>query len=295
MTSIARRVSSATTRSRALAVLGAAILVAAAGMTTPAVSASETAASRPTVVLVHGAFAESSSSNPVTTRLLASGYPVIAVANPLRSVKGDTRYLVDSLDSIGGLVIVVGPSDGGNAISDIPTASTHVRALVFVPGVAPDVGETAATPVGKFPGSMLGPTLAPPVMRADGNKDLDIRQDQDLARFAADVPSADAKLMATTQRPVTEAAPNEPGGPPAWKTTPSWFRCGSVDKNIPPAVHAYMAKRAGTREACAVTGASYAVMIRHPDALVKLVDDVARFVGDNATARRRVSSSDRLA
>jgi pimeloyl-ACP methyl ester carboxylesterase len=230
---------------------------------------------KPTVVLVHGAFAESSSWNPVTTRLLAKGYPVVAIAIPLRGVKSDAAYLANLLGSIDGRVVLVGHSYGGNVISNIPTAKTNVRALVFVSGVAPDVGESAASLSGKFPGSTLGPTLAPPVTLADGSKDLYIQQDKYPAQFAADVPLRDAKLMATTQRPITEAALNEGGGAPAWKALPSWFLYGSSDKNIPPAVHAFMAKRAGSRNTVEVEGASHVVMITHPDTLVQLIDAAA--------------------
>ena len=280
MTSIAKRISSAIAGSPALAALGTATLAVALAAPTPVVFAREAPMSNPTVVLVHGAFAESASWNSVMTKLLAKGYPVIAVANPLRGVKSDTRYLVDVLDSIAGPVILVGHSYGGNVISNIPVASTNVRALVFVSGVAPDIGESAATLAGKFPGSTLGPTLATPVMLADGNKDLYIRQDKYPAQFAADVSAEDAKLMAAAQRPITEAALNEAGGPPAWKSIPSWFLYGSADKNIPPAVHAYMAKRAGAKNTVEVTGASHVVMITHPDVLVRLIDEAARSIGE---------------
>lgn len=277
MTSIAERFSSAVAGSAALAALS---VTAALTVPTAPLFAAEAAIGKPTVVLVHGAFAGSSSWNNVTTRLLARGYPVIAVANPLRGVKSDATYLVDVLGSISGPVILVGHSYGGNVISNIPTANTNVRALVFVSGVAPDVGESAAMLAGKFPGSTLGPTIAPPVVLADGNKDLYIRQDKYHAQFAADVSAEDAKLMAATQRPITEAALNEAGGPPAWNTIPSWFLYGSADKNIPPAVHAYMAKRAGAKNTVEVMGASHVVMITHPDALVKLMDEAARSIGE---------------
>jgi pimeloyl-ACP methyl ester carboxylesterase len=153
-----------------------------------------------------------------------------------------------------------------------------VKALVFVAGVAPDVGESAAMLADKFPGSTLGPTLAPPVPLPDGNKDLYIRQGKFHAQFAADLPVAEARLMAATQRPITEAALNEASGAPAWKTIPSWFLYGSLDRNIPSAVHAYMAQRAGSRRTVEVNGASHVVMMSHPDALVKLIEEAANEV-----------------
>jgi pimeloyl-ACP methyl ester carboxylesterase len=239
----------------------------------PILQAQESVMSKPTVVLVHGAFAESSSWNRVTTKLLAKGYPVVAIANPLRSVKGDASYLASLLDSIPGPVILVGHSYGGTVITVAATGKKNVKALVYVSGLAPDVGETASGLVGKFPGSTLGPTLAPPVILADGSKDLYILQDKFHAQFAADLPASEAKLMATTQRPIPEAAFNEAAGEPAWKTIPSWFLYGSLDKNVPPAVHAFMAKRAGAKEIVEIQGSSHVVMMSHPDALVKLIDD----------------------
>lgn len=277
MKTITERISAALTSSPfATAVVAVSLAAATAVVPDAAIAATkQTEGSKPTVLLVHGAFAESSSWNSVTVRLLAKGYPVIAVANPLRSVKGDAAYVANLIDSIAGPVILVGHSYGGNVITDAATGKSNVKALVYVSGVIPDVGESAATLSGKFPGSTLGPTLAPPVILADGSKDLYIQQDKYHAQFAADVSAADAKLMATTQRPITEAALNEPAASAAWKTIPSWTLYGSLDKNIPPAVHAFMAKRANARKAVEVKGASHVVMMTHPDALVKLIDEAA--------------------
>jgi pimeloyl-ACP methyl ester carboxylesterase len=237
--------------------------------------AQDTRMNKPTVVLVHGAFAESSSWNRVSAKLLAKGYPVVAVANPLRSVKGDASYLASVLDSIPGAIVLVGHSYGGTVITVAATGKGNVKALVYVSGLAPDLGETASGLVGKFPGSTLGPTLAPPVILADGSKDLYILQEKFHAQFAADLPANEAKLMATTQRPIPEAAFNEAAGAPAWKTIPSWFLYGSLDKNVPPAVHAFMAKRAGAKQTVEIQGSSHVVMMSHPDALVKMIDAAA--------------------
>ncbi len=232
-------------------------------------------ASKATVVLVHGAFAESSSWNKVIGPLLAQGFGVVAVANPLRGVKNDAAYLASVLDSINGPVILVGHSYGGNVITVAATGRHNVKALVYVAGFAPDAGETSTALVGKFPGSTLGPTLAPPVLLPDGNKDLYIQQARYHAQFCADLPASDARLMAATQRPIVAAAFDEAASTPAWKTIPSWFLYGSLDKNIPPAVHAFMAKRAGAKKTVEVKGASHVVMISHPDALVALIDAAA--------------------
>ena len=237
--------------------------------------AEDSSVSKPTVILVHGAFAESSSWNRVIAKLLPKGYKVVAVANPLRGVKTDAAYLSSVINSVGGPVILVGHSYGGSVITEAATGKGNVKALIYVSGLAPDSGETASALVGKFPGSTLGPTLAAPVLLADGSKDLYILQDKFHAQFCADLPAGEAKLMAATQRPIVEAAFNEAGGVPAWKTIPSWFLYASLDKNIPPAVHAFMAKRAGAKKIVEIKGASHVVMMSHPDALVSLIDDAS--------------------
>jgi pimeloyl-ACP methyl ester carboxylesterase len=183
--------------------------------------------------------------------------------------------VADLLDSIKGSVILVGHSYGGNVISVAAMGKDNVKALVYVAGLAPDVGETAAALSGRLPGSTLGDALAPPVVLADGSKDLYIQKQKYHAQFAADVPAAESRVMATGQRPITEAALNEPAARAAWKTIPSWFIYGSEDRNIPPAVHAFMAARAGAREVVRIEGASHVVMISHPDALLKLVEHAA--------------------
>jgi len=225
--------------------------------------------------LVHGAFADSSSWNGVASRLVAKGFPVVAVANPLRGVKSDAKYVAEIIDSIPGPIILVGHSYGGNVITNAAVGKENVKALVYVAGLAPDSGESAAGLSGKFPGSTLGPTLAPPVSLADGEKDLYIKQADYHAQFAADVPAAQATLMAVAQRPITEGALKEPSGEPAWKNIPSWFIYGTRDKNIPPALQPFMAERAHAKGMVEIAGASHVVMISHPDAVAKIIEDAA--------------------
>jgi pimeloyl-ACP methyl ester carboxylesterase len=253
-----------------LAVFVAGVMMAAA----PARAASD-APGKPTIVLVHGAFAESSSWNAVATQLLAKGYPVVAVANPLRGVKSDAAYVSKALDSIHGPIVLVGHSYGGSVITGAAAGKANVKALVYVAGFAPDSGDTAAALASKFPGSTLGAALAPPVPLEDGSKDLYIDQSKFRVQFAADVSASEAKLMAATQRPITEAALNEPAAAAAWKTIPSWFLFGSLDKNIPRAAHAFMAQRAHAKKVVEIDGASHVVMISHPEPLVKLIAEAA--------------------
>ena len=232
----------------------------------------------PTIVLVHGAFAESASWNDVTGVLLALGFPVIAAANPLRGVKSDAAYVASTLQSITGPIVLVGHSYGGVVISNAATDNPNVKALVFVAGFAPESGESAADLSGRFPGGTLGPALAPPVALPDGAQDLYIDQAKYRAQFCADVPEVQAKLMAAAQRPCTAGALNEPAGAPAWKTIPSWFVFGSLDKNIPAAAHRFMAERAGARETVEVEGASHVVGITAAAQVAELIARAAKNV-----------------
>jgi len=230
---------------------------------------------KPTVVLVHGAFADASSWNGVVKILRKDGYVVIAAANPLRGVKSDGDYISSLVTSIKSPVVLVGHSYGGNVISAAANDQPNVKALVYVSAFAPEAGESAAELAGKFPGSTLGPTLAPPVTLADGSKDIYIQQDKFHAQFAADVPAAQAALMAATQRPVTEAALNEKSGEPAWKHIPSWFIYGDKDKNIPPQAINFMAKRAQAKGVEVVKGASHVVMVSNPEPVARLIEKAA--------------------
>ncbi|MBE9157799.1 alpha/beta hydrolase [Nodosilinea sp. LEGE 06152] len=231
--------------------------------------------SKPTIVLVHGAFAESSSWNGVLAQLIRKGYPTVAVANPLREVKSDADYVASVLQGIEGPIVLVGHSYGGAVITNA-VDNENVKALVYVAAFAPEAGETAVELSGRYPGSTLGPTLAPPVELPDGGKDLHIQQDKFHAQFAADVPANDAQLMASTQRPITEAALNEASGVPAWKSVPSWFIYGDRDLNIPAAALSFMAERANSHETVVVNGASHVVMVSHPDAVAAIIEQAAR-------------------
>ncbi|AZF16185.1 alpha/beta fold hydrolase [Pseudomonas sp. R3-18-08] len=230
---------------------------------------------KPTVVLVHGAFADASSWNGVVNILEKDGYTVVAAANPLRSVKSDAASVASLIASIKSPVVLVGHSYGGNVISEAANDQVNVKALVYVSAFAPDTGETVAGLAGKFPGSTLGPTLAAPVPLNEGGKDLYIQQDKFHAQFAADVPATEAAVMAATQRPVTEAALNEPFTTPAWKHIPSWAIYGDKDKNIPPQALAFMAQRAGAKAVEVVKGASHVVMVSNPAPVARLIERAA--------------------
>jgi len=226
---------------------------------------------KPTLVFVHGAFAESSSWDGVITQLAAEGYPISAHANPLRSVKSDADNLRGLLQSIEGPIVLIGHSYGGMVITGAAHGNNHVKALIYVAAFAPEVGESAADLSGRFPGSSLGSTLLPAKL-PDGGTDLYIQQDKFWQQFAADVPEAQAKLMAATQRPITEAALTEASSAASWKDIPSWFIFGDSDKNIPAKAQQFMAERAGAKETVVIAGGSHVVMISHPDSVAKLIE-----------------------
>ena len=231
--------------------------------------------SAPTIVLVHGAFAESSSWNGVVAQLLRKGYPVIAVANPLRGVSRDSEYLTSVLDGIDGDVVLVGHSYGGMLISTAATGREHVKGLVFVGAYAPEEGETPVGLSTRYEGGTLGPTLRS-VKLPDGDSDLYIQQDKYHAQFTAESTAEDAAVAAATQRPIAESALNQPAGPPAWTSLPSWFLFGSEDRNIPVAAHRFMAERAGSRRTVEIEGGTHTVGIPEAATVVELIEEAAR-------------------
>jgi pimeloyl-ACP methyl ester carboxylesterase len=230
---------------------------------------------RPTVVLVHGAFAESASWDGVIQRLRDQGYTVIAAANPIRSVSGDAEFVASIFEAVEGPVVAVGHSYGGTVITN--ALRDNVKALVYVAGYAPDEGENAGELSARFPGGTLGETLWT-VPLSDGSADLYIRQEEYHQQFAEDVPAEQTALMAVSQRPLRDVALNEGSGPPAWKSLPSWFVFGELDKNIPVVLHRFMAERSGAREVVEIEGASHAVGVSHPEEVADVILHAAKGV-----------------
>ena len=248
---------------------------AASLMFAAAASAAAAPALKPTVILVHGAFADATSFNGVAAKLRAKGFTVIGAANPLRSVKADAQVVSNIVKSVNGPVVLVGHSYGGSVISAAANGNANVKSLVYVAAFAPEQGETVLELSGRFPGGTLGEALAPPVVLAEGGKDFYIQQDKFHKQFAADLPKAEAALMAVAQRPVAEAALTEASGAPAWKKLPSYFIYGTGDKNIPAAALGFMAERAKSRKTVTVEGASHVVMTSHPAAVAGLIETAA--------------------
>lgn len=226
---------------------------------------------KPTVVLVHGAFAGSSSWDDVIVQLEKDGYQVIAAANGLRSVKADAAPISALVASIKGPVVLVGHSYGGPVITAAADGNHNVKAMVFVSAFAPDTGETALGLTGKFPGSTLGDTLMT-VPLPDGGKDFYVASAKFHHQFAADVPAPKAALMAAAQRPVTEAALGEATTVATWKAVPNYAIYGTADQNIPPAAMKFMAERAGSRKTVVVPGASHSIMVSHPTEVSALIE-----------------------
>jgi len=230
---------------------------------------------QPTIVLVHGAFAESASWDGVIEPLLGEGHPVIAAPNPLRSMAGDAAVVSDLVRTVEGPVLLVAHSYGGAVISNVDADAGDIVGLVYVNGFAPDAGETCFQLAGMFPGSTLGDTLHP-IPQGDGTTDLYISQDRFHQQFCADVPADQAARMAVTQRPPTQEALVEPSGDhPLWKELPSWFLIGEDDRTIPAALQHYMAERAGARRTIEIPGGSHALPVSHPKATAHLVLEAA--------------------
>ena len=232
-----------------------------------------------TVVLVHGAFAESSSWSGVLANLLGRGVAAIATPNPLRSVTTDADNVRRAAESIDGPVLLVGHSYGGAVITEAAVGSDVVKGLVYVAAFAPEHGETALELSGQFPGSTLGETIrAYPL--GDGTNDLTVDRELFPSQFAGDVPLEDAKIAGATQRPIRDFALGEPlpAETPAWKTLPSWFVFGTGDKNIPAEGLRFMADRAGSLKTVEIEGASHSVMVSNPAAVADLIVEALTYL-----------------
>jgi pimeloyl-ACP methyl ester carboxylesterase len=231
---------------------------------------------KPTIVLVHGAFAESASWDNVIGSLESSGHPVIAAANPLRDLATDAASVGDVVRAVEGPVLLVAHSYGGAVMSNVPADAGEITGLVYVNGFAPDPGESCFALAGRFPGSMLGDDTVKPVPRSDGTTDLYIVQDRFRDLFCPDVPAPQAARMAATQRPATQEALVAPSGErPLWRELPSWFVVGEEDRIIPAELQRFMAERAGARRMLEIPGASHALTVSQPQTTADLILEAA--------------------
>ncbi|QSQ26633.1 alpha/beta hydrolase [Pyxidicoccus parkwayensis] len=227
---------------------------------------------RPTIVLVHGAFADASSFAEVTKRLQKKGYTVLAFANPLRSISGDAEYLRYFLSTLTGPIVLVGHSYGGAIITNAATGNPNVKALVYIAAYALDEGETIneANALGGGHTDLSEHLIFRP-FPGGGTTDADAYADPAFFHelFAADIREKDAAVVAAGQRPVAASAFAMPSGPAAWKTIPSWYLVAKDDKAIPPEAERFMARRARARtvEICS----SHVAMVSHPGAVTDLI------------------------
>src|SRR3954447_5876352 len=231
---------------------------------------------RPTIVLVHGAFAESASWDQVIDPLVAEGNRVVAAANPLRSLAGDAAAVSDLVRTIEGPVVLVAHSYGGAVISNVDADAGDIVGLVYVNAFAPDAGENCFGLAAMFPGSLLGPETSRPVPRSDGTTDLYVASEPFHDIFCQDVPASRAALMCATQRPATQEALVEPSGEdPLWKRVPSWFLIGEEDHIILAELQRYMAERARAQRTVAIEDASHAILVSRPDATLHPIVEAA--------------------
>jgi pimeloyl-ACP methyl ester carboxylesterase len=232
-------------------------------------------AGTPTIVLVHSAFADSSSWNGMLAPLTVAGHRVIAFANPLRGPAHDAALLTDLLRTLDGPVVLVGHSYGGAVMTGVDAGVADVVALVFVAGFALEPGESARDAWALVPGSTLAETLRQ-VPRSDGDTEVIIPPDRYHDEFCADLAADVAARMAITQRPITEAALIEPHGDrPLWRSVPSWFVFGELDRAIPAGAHRIMAERAGARRGIEIAGASHVVGLSYASETADLVLEAA--------------------
>src|SRR2546426_3544035 len=245
---------------------------------------------KPSIVLVHGAWADGSSWSRVVGLLQVQGYTVYVPPNPLRGLASDSAYIASFLQTITGPIILVGHSYGGAVITNAATGNPNVKALAYVDAFAPDEGESLASlssvppPPGQSPSCLAGdPTQAFNfVPLTGGDVDLYIKPSLFPSCFANDLPPNEGAVLASTQRPLTLSTGSQTSGVPAWKTIPSWYLVGTIDKAIPPFAQLFMAHRANAT-IVEVRG-SHLVMISHPEAVVDLINQAAHPMSGNSNA-----------
>jgi pimeloyl-ACP methyl ester carboxylesterase len=265
-------------------VAGAGVFAAAAGFDTTSAGSRPSApnlgtlmtdatpsptAGAPTVILVHGAFADGSSWNGVIERLQAAGVLVRALAIAMRSLAGDAAYVASAIEQTTGPVLAVGHSYGGAVITNAGAQTGNVVGLVYVAAFAPDEGETLMAIEGNSRDSVLGSALVstnyPTGQGTETAMELSINPASFHEAFAADLPAEQAAVLAATQRPIAAAAFAEPSGPPAWKTLPSWAVVATGDKAAGADVVRSEAERAGA--SIVEVAGSHVIMISQPQAV----------------------------
>ena len=235
----------------------------------------------PTVVLVHGAFADGSSWSGVIEHLQSKGIEVTAPAIPLRGIAIDSAYLASVFEQTPGPVLAVGHSYGGAVISNAATQAHNVVGLVFVAAFAPDeseaLGEVTPTSKDAVLGAALVPHHYPSPSRGEPGVEFAVDPAKFHDAFAADLPAEQAAVMAATQRPIAEAAFSEPNGPPAWKSLPSWAVISRGDKGAGADLTRSMAERAGAT--ITELDGSHVIMVSQPEAVTGVIVEALAAVG----------------
>jgi pimeloyl-ACP methyl ester carboxylesterase len=235
---------------------------------------------RPTVVLVNGAWANSAVWSGVIERLQTEGYTVDAPPNPLQSLKGDAATIADFLKTINGPIVLVGHSYGGAVITNAATGNRNVNALVYVDAFAPAKGESALGLDSSKPGSALGAgpakvfNFVPFPGAKKGDALLYVKPAVFEQAFANGLPAKEGAVQAATQGPAVYSALTAPSGTPAWKTIPSWYVLGTVDKAIPPAIQLFMAHRIHARITRVKAG--HLSMVADPGVIAKVITAAAK-------------------
>jgi pimeloyl-ACP methyl ester carboxylesterase len=236
------------------------------------------AAEAPTIVLVHGAFADASGWSDEIRQLQHDGYTVLAPANPLRGIASDAAYLRSVLATISGPIILVGHSYGGAVITTAASGNPNVKALVYIAAFVPDEGETLAEAYAGSQDSLLGLDALDvrpyPLPGGGTGADGYIKLDRFHEIFAADLPGSVTDVLAVAQRPLEAGVLEEATHDPAWKTIPSWFLLPSDDRVIGTDVERAMAERAGSQ--ITEVQASHAVLISEPTKVTKLIEEAAQ-------------------
>jgi len=252
-----------------LAVVALLVPLGWGGMTSA--SSSKSNGPRPTIVLVHGDWADASSWNAVIPRLQSRGYTVVAPPNPLRGAT-DAAYVAAFLESLSGPIVLVAHSYGGFVITNAVTDKADVRALVYIDAFIPDEGQV---PGDLNPGTCLDPTTAFNIVPVPGDVDLYLRAAPNGTYegfnecFANGVNRRDAAVLVATQRPASVAQVGFVSGPPAWATIPAWALIGTADRVIPPADQLKMAEHAHAD--ISTVNAGHLSLITRPDAVVETI------------------------
>jgi len=237
-------------------------------------------ANKPTIVLVHGGWDNSTGWNAVVAKLQKNGFDVIAPANPLRDLASDSAYVSSVLDTIGGPIVLVGHSYGGAVITNAAVGHANVKALVYIAAFAPAEGESLFQLVTMNPGSQIGPntliTRPYPLPTGGEGTDLYLTREGVRTAFAQDLPRKTTDLMFATQRPFTQEAFGAPSGTPAWMSIPSWYLVASDDRAIPPVTQRFMAERAGAQTTEVFS--SHVPQISQPDAVTEIIMQAAESI-----------------